>query len=167
MFSYIPENRLTVLKKLGFTNVPDCDPSYAFGTQVMALDAQMSVEGDHATDQAYIYYACVTRNGEPLDGLFYAPSLLEYMPGFAGREWHFDEMLTDICNTISCEASIQDIGGFPMIFVPTDEYDFSEYEELRFPLSDMRKLIGITDYFLFREKRRFTKQGNPLPKIED
>ena len=162
MFSYIPENRLTVLKKLGFTNVPDCDPSYAFGTQVMALDAQMSVEGDHATDRAYIYYACVTDNDERLDGLFYAPSLLEYMPVFAKGEWHFDAILSDVCQTISCEASVQNIGGFPMIFVPTDEYDFSEWECLRLPISDMRKLIGIADYFLCRERRKFTAQGNAL-----
>lgn len=160
MFSSIPEPRLTILKKLGFADVPDCDPSYAFGTQVLALDAQMSVEGDHATDIAYIYYACVTDKDETLDGLFYAPSLLEYMPVYAKGEWHFDAMLSDICQTISCEASVQNIGGFPMIFVPTDAYDFSEGECLRFPLSDMRKLIGITDYFLSREKMRFMGKSN-------
>ena len=160
MFSSISEARLVILKKLGFTDVPDCDPSYAFGTQVLALDAQMSVEGDHGTDLAYIYYACVTDKNETLDGLFYAPSLLEYMPVFANGEWHFDDMLSDICKTISCEASIRSIGGFPMIFIPTDEYDFSEGECLRFPLSDMRKLIGITDYFLSRERMRFMKTSN-------
>ena len=160
MFSFIPEARLTVLKKLGFTDAPDCDPSYAFGTQVLALDAQMYVEGDHATDLAYIYYACVTGKDETLDGLFYAPSLLEYMPSFANGEWHFDAILSDICKTVSCEASVRSIGGFPMIFIPTDEYDFSEGEDLRFPLSDMLKLIGITDYFLSREKMRFMEKSN-------
>ena len=160
MFSFISEARLSILKKLGFTDVPDCDPSYAFGTQAMALDAQMFVEGDHDTDCAYIYYACVTDKDKTLDGLFYAPSLLEYMPVFANSEWRFDAILSDICETISCEASVPSIGGFPMIFIPTDEYDFSKGECLRFPLSDMRKLIGIMDYFLSRERMRFMRKGN-------
>ena len=154
----IPQERLDILKELGFGRVPDCDCSYGFGTQALALDTKISVNGDHASDIAYIYYACVSDNTRVLDGLFYAPSLLEYMPTFAEREWQFDETLEDICHTISCEASVIDIGGFPMIFVPTYEYDFTKEESLRDPLSDMMKLIGICDYFLSREREKFIRQ---------
>ena len=153
----IPQARLDILKELGFGRVPDCDCSYAFGTQTLALDAKMTVNGDHASDIAYIYYACYSDKGEVLDGLFYAPSLLEYMPMFAEREWHFDGMLEDICHTISCEASVVFVGGFPMIFVPTYDYDFTKGENLRDPLSDMLKLIGICDYFLSREREKIIR----------
>ena len=154
----IPQARLDILKELGFGTVPDCDCSYAFNTKALALDAQITVNGDHASDIAYIYYACVSRENEVPDGLFYAPSLLEYMPMYAERNWRFDEMLEDICNTIHCEASIVGIGGFPMIFVPVYEYDFTKEESLRDPLSDMLKLIGICDYFLSREREKFIEQ---------
>lgn len=157
----IPQNRLEILRELGFGDVPVCDCSYAFRTQTLALHAKMSVNGDHATDIAYIYYASVPCEDEVLDGLFYAPSLLEYMPVFAEREWHFDEMLEDICRTIGCEASVVGVGGFPMIFVPTCEYDFTKEQRLRDALSDMLKLIGICDYFLSRERENFIKQNVP------
>ena len=156
----IPQDRLDILRGLGFGKVPDCDCSYAFHTQALALEAKMSVNGDHASDIAYIYYAYISRENEVLDGLFYAPSLLEYMPIFAGREWQFDEMLEDICNTIHCEASVVGVGGYPMIFVPIYQYDFTQEERLRDHLSDMLKLIGICDYFLSREREKFIKQGH-------
>lgn len=158
----IPQARLDILQELGFGVAPDCDCSCGFGTKTLALDAKITVNGDHASDKAYIYYACVSRKDEVLDGFFYAPSLLEYMPMFAEQEWHFDEMLEDICNTVSCEASIVGVGGFPMIFVPVYEYDFTKGEKLRDPLSDMLKLIGICDYFLSRERAKFIEQKRSL-----
>ncbi len=145
-------DRLNLLTKLGFGAVPDCDPSFAFRTSVVALNTNMIVRGDHADDVAYIYYACVQKDDELLDGFFYAPSLLEH-PLLNYQIFDIDGLLNEISKHVYCSVRFVGVGGIPMLFVEISEYDW-KMNDLHSPLSDMLKLIGILDYFLSREFNR-------------
>ena len=142
------EIRAEMLSKVGFGNVPDCDVSYSFGSNVVALDTKIVVQGDHADDLAYIYYAMIEDRGEMLEGFFYAPSLLEH-PLLSYQTFDISEILDEVNKQINCDGRIISCGGFYMIYISFDyyciEYDF------RLPLSDMLKVIGILDYFLSKE----------------
>ena len=139
------------LSKIGFGRVPDCEPSYAFGSNVLALDSQIIVQGVHADDCVYIYYAMVEKDDETLEGFFYAPSLLEE-PLLNYQTYNVNEILKEVNSQINCDARYVSIGGYPMIYIPFDYY-FVEYD-FRAPLSDVLKIIGILDYFFTKEYRK-------------
>lgn len=154
--------RLALLKEYGFSDRPDCDLSWVFPAPAYALDTEMLVQGDHATDRAYIYYASVeTYDKEQLNGLFYSPSLLEYMLVDFRGEWSFDRMLKTVRKQLDCDVRLVSVSGYPNLFIEIDEYDWRE-ADIRFQISDMLKLIGQLDYLLprklesLRAKRRKT-----------
>ena len=143
--------RLAILKEYGFTDRPDCDLSWSFPAPSYAMDTNIFVEGDHATDRAYIYYACVENSdGNKLDGLFYSPSLLEYLLLDFGSEWRFEPLLNRLRKQLSCEVQFVFVGAYPNLFIEIDEYDWKE-ADIRFQVSDMLKLIGQLDYHLPRK----------------
>ena len=144
-------DRLDLLTKLGFTDVPDCDPSFAFDAPRVALDTKMIVQGDHADDCAYIYYSCITLDGEVLDGLFYAPSLLEH-PLMSYQKYDIECILKEIDNELFCSPRRVFVGGFPMIFVPIEGYCW-DIKNITTPLSYMLKLVAILDYIMARDYR--------------
>ena len=144
--------RLEILKELGFTDVPDCEPSAAFKTYVVALDTNIIVRGDHADDIAYIYYSCVEVDGEVLDGFFFAPSILEH-PFLNYQTYDVKALLEEIDKDMYTGAKYVFVGGYPMIFMEVSEYDWKS-KDLRILLSDMLKIIGVTDYFFSREFNR-------------
>ena len=149
MWKNIPTERLEILEKIGFGDVPDCDPSFAFHTAVVALNTKMVVRGDHASDIAYIYYACVEDGEEVLDGFFYAPSLFEH-PFLNYQTFDINSLLKEIEEHSNVSSRFVGVGGISMIFVSVDEYDW-KMKDLYSPLSDMLKLVGVLDYFMSRE----------------
>ena len=163
----LPFGRLELLQSYGFGDRPDCDISWSFPAPAYAMDTQILVSGDHATDRAYIYYACVdTNEGEHLEGLFYSPSLLEYLLLDFGGEWDFNRMLKAIQKQLSCEARFVWVGGYPNLFIEIDEYDWKTMD-IRFQISDMLKVIGQLDYFLPRKweslrTKRIKSQKNKM-----
>ena len=48
-----------------------------------------------------------------------------------------------------CDAEYICVGGIHMIFVPICEYEWKV--DIKTPLSDMLKIVGILDYFLTHE----------------
>ena len=157
MSEKISPERLELLTKMGFKNPPDCDPTDAFFGPSVALDTMMSVRGDHADDHAYVYYACLKEKDEVLDGLFYAPSLLEH-PLLNYQKWNIEPILVKIADISACYARLVSVGGIPMLFIEIDEYDW-QTRNLRLPLSDMLKLVGLLDYFLPRELKRMLEEN--------
>ena len=158
--SSIPNERLIQLTELGFGRVPDCDPSFAFKSDVVAYDTNMIVRGDHADDCAYIYYSRTVVDGEILDGFFFAPSLFEH-PWVNHQICNIDGILKEIEEQVSCFARLVGVGGIWMIYVEIDEYCW-KMKDLRFPFSDMLKLVGILDYFLSRQYNLMLQENNKL-----
>ena len=158
MDNRIPPERLEHLTELGFGNLPDCDPSYAFGTQALALDTKMSVRGDHADDCAYVYYARPVVDGEQLDGFFFAPSMLEYLNMMYGNAWDFAPLMDEINGHIGGYGRYVSVGGFPMLYVEIFAYDWKS-RDLSDPLSEILKLVGISDYVLGGELDRLRKEN--------
>lgn len=144
--------RLELLKKLGFGDVPDCEPSYTFNTPVLALNTKMVVHGDHSDDIAYIYYAREIVDNEVLEGLFFAPSILEH-PHLNHQIYDVGKLLDEINAPLNTMGRYVYVGGFPMIFVEVTEYDW-KYNDISSVLGDMFKLIGVTDYFFSKEFNR-------------
>ena len=144
----ISSERIEILTKIGFGNVPDCDPSFAFGTFALALNTNMIVRGEHADDIAYIYYTCIEIDERIYDGLFYAPSLLEH-PYLNYQIFDVNKVLDKINQYAFCDAEYICVGGIHMIFVPICDYEWKV--DIKTPLSDMLKIVGILDYFLTHE----------------
>ncbi|MBQ7789598.1 MAG: hypothetical protein IJ398_08115 [Clostridia bacterium] len=140
-----------LLKKYGFDDSSNRDLSFGFPAPAYVMDTKMLVQGDHTTDHAYIYYACVdTYEGERLDGFFYSPSLLEYLLIDFGGEWDFNRMLKAIQRQLDCEVRLVSVNGYPNLFIELDEQD-GKTADIRFQISDMLKLIGQLDYLLSRK----------------
>ena len=156
MDNRIPPERLELLTELGFGDTPDCDPSYAFGTQTLALDTKMGVRGDHAEDRAYVYYARTEVDGEVLDGFFFAPSMMDYLNMMYGNSWDFAPLMDKINGYIGGYGRYVGVGGFPMLYVEVFETDWKN-RDLRDPLSEILKLVGISDYVLGGELERLRK----------
>lgn len=149
----IPAEHLALLQEYGFCQSPDCDLLGAFSDVDLAMDTHMQVSGDHATDLAYIYYAIINTNEGELEGLFYAPSLLEYLPMEFPKDWNEKRVLAQVNEQLEDEARIVHVGGFPMFYLPLEEYDW-KYDLLRTAVSDMLKLVGRVDYLLSRKWNR-------------
>ena len=143
--------RVALLKKLGFEEAETLGPSFC--SPVWALDAQMLVQGTHATDRCHILYACEQTEAEVLEGLFYAPSLLEYLLTDYLGEWSPERMLKEINRQTDTSIRLVDVGGIPMLFTRIDDRNWKE-SDLRFQISDMLKLIGQLDYLLPRKWKR-------------
>lgn len=144
--------RLALLTEYGFGACPDCDISYAFSAPAYAMDTKMMVQGDHATDHAYVYYASVDDAcGEHLEGLFYSPSLLEYLLLDFGGEWDPYRMLKDLGKDLDCEVRLVAVHGYPMFFIEIGEYEWKT-ADIRFEVSDMLKLVGQLDRLLPRKR---------------
>ena len=146
----IPSEHLALLQQYGFGQSPDCDLLGAFSHGDLAMDTHMEVSGDHATDHAYIYYAITQTNEGELEGLFYAPSLLEYLPMEFPEDWKPARLLAQVNVQLEEKAKIVHVGGFPMFYLPIENYDW-EYDGLRTVVSDMLKLVARTDYLLSRK----------------
>ena len=145
-------DRLALLKKCGFDDSPDSDLSRGFPAPAFAMDTQRLVQGDHATDHAYLYYACVkTWEDEELEGLFYASSLLEYLLVDYGGEWDFGRMLKTIQKQLDCEVRLVSVQGYPFLHIGIDEHNWRT-ADIRSEISDMLKLIGQLDYLLPRKR---------------
>ena len=146
--------RLALLKEYGFCDRPDCDLSWGFPASAYAMDTNILVQGDHATDHAYIYYAFVkTFEDEELEGLFYSPSLLEYLLVDYAGEWDFDRTLRTIQKQLDGEVRLVSVQGYPNLFLEVNESDWST-TGIRCRVSDMLKLIGQLDYLLPRKRDR-------------
>ena len=150
----IDEKRIEILKEHGFDNPPICDLLTVFSCHTLALDSKMSVSGDHGDEHAYIYYACKEVNGELLDGLFYVPSLLEYLY-FIKREqnYNFNNVLQELNKHLHTEGKLVFISGCPAIFIDIYEYCWTS-RDLRFEISDMLKIVGTMDYVLNKELQK-------------
>ena len=144
--------RLALLRKYGFSDRPDCDISWIFPAPAYAMDTHMSVRGDHSSDLAYVYYATSVEGeaGEMLDGLFYSPSLLEYLLYDFGNEIKLNRLVSDLRRQLDCDMRLVFVKGYPNFFIAIDEYDWRE-ADIRFQISDMLKLIGQLDYLLPRK----------------
>ena len=151
MSKEISSKRIDILTKLGFGTSPLCDPTIAFGCFNMAFNTKMIVRGDHADDVAYIYYSCVEIDGKEYDGLFFAPSILEH-PYLNYQIFDVNKVIDEINHYAFCDAEYVSGGGIGMIFVPVSEYDWNL--DIKDPISDMLKIIGITDYIFTCEYER-------------
>ena len=153
------EARFALLKENGFADPPICDLLTVFGCPTLALDTKMTVRGDHADDCAYVYYASKEVDGELLDGLFYAPSLLEHLY-FLGREkgWSFDALWQEVDNTLGSDGRLVFVSGCPAIFIEIYESSWAQ-RDLRCEISDMLKIVGALDYLLCREQQRLAGEG--------
>ena len=153
-FINIPQNRKEILTEYGFGDPPICDLLTIFNCPTMALDTKMSVRGDHCDECAYVYYASREVDGELLDGLFYVPSLLEYLY-FLGSEngWRFDEIFEELSGTLGTDTRLVFISGCPAIYTEVCDYAWSQ-RDLRFEISDMLKVVGVLDYILSNELQR-------------
>ena len=150
--------RQELLKKLGFGEPPNSDPTSFFTTYHIAYDSNMVVRGDHDDDWVYIYYSCEEYEGELLDGFFHAPSILEH-PLLNYQIFDINAMLDEINQHANTMARLVFI-GVPMIFVEISEYEWKT-KNLHIPFSDMLKLVGILDYYLSRElNKRLELQCN-------
>ena len=144
--------RLALLKEYGFSDSPDCENSWNFPYPAYSMDTKILVQGDHATDRAYVYYSCVnTLEGESLEGLFYSSSLLEYLLVDYGGEWDFYRMLKTIQKQLDCKVRLVSVNGYPYLFIGIDEHDWNT-ADIRSQVSDMLKLIGQLDYLLLRKR---------------
>ena len=109
--------RLSVLKKYGFNDNLNCEFSYIFSSYC-ALDTKLLVQGSHATDHAYIHYACVnTDSGEQCEGLFYSSSLLEYLLTDFYGEWNFEIILKKIQKQLDCKLQLVSINTYPYFYI--------------------------------------------------
>ena len=152
MIHELSPERLALLQEYGFGESPDCDLLGAFSLGDLALDTHMEVEGEHATDHAYIYYAVT----EDREGLFYAPSLLEGMLLAFSGEWNPKSLLPSVNAQLDGEVEYVFVGGFPMFYLPVTEYDW-KYDFLRSCVSDMLKVVARLDYLLPRKNRSLMK----------
>ena len=161
-FINIPQNRKEILTEYGFGDPPICDLLTIFNCPTMALNTKISVRGDHCDEIAYVYYASLEANGEMLDGLFYVPSLLEYLY-FLGREdgWSFEAISEELSGTLGADTRLVFISGCPAIYTEIYDYAWSQ-SDLYFEISDMLKIIGTLDYLLSKEL-----QGLPTKKQQD
>ncbi len=158
MSNKIAPERIEILKEYGFDPELDCRWWAPFRSPICAMDTHMLVEGDHATDHSYIIYAAAEEvEGATLEGLFYAPSLLEHMLVEFRGEWSFPAMLRQISRQTDCKLQPVDVGGLPMIFVEIRESDWQE-GDLRFQVSDMLKVVGVMDHLLSRKRRSLLKK---------
>lgn len=147
----LSSDRLALLKEYGFDDKLNSDLCWSFPAHAYAMDTKMLVQGNHATDHAYIYYACAEDlTGEQLDGLFYSSSLLEYLLVDYGGEWDFDRMLKAIQMQLDCKVRLVSLCGYPDLFIEINECDWNE-TKIRSRISDMLKLIGQLDYLLPRK----------------
>lgn len=143
--------RLTLLKKYGFDDRLDSALAIGFPMPAYAMDTKMTVQGSHATDRAYVYYSCVkTFEDEELEGLFYSPSLLEYLLVDYIGEWDCNRLLKDVQKMLDCEVRLVSVDGYPALFIKIDERNWST-GDIRSQVSDMLKLIGQLDYLLPRK----------------
>lgn len=146
--------RLALLREFGFGNIPECEISQCLTSPAYAMDTKMLVQGDHATDHAYIYYASVgTSDGEEQKGLIYFSSLLSYLLCDHKGEWDFSRMLKDLQNQLDCKVQLIALQGYPAMFIEMNDRHWNS-NSLRTRISDMLKLIGQLDYLLPRKRER-------------
>lgn len=151
MRNEISPERLAVLKKHGFDTEGNSSLSFAFCSQTAALDAKMLVRGDHATDCSHIYYAREESSFDGLlDGLFYSPSMLEYLLLDFGGEWKPERTVKDISAALSADFRLVFVGGYPMLFTEVYDYEW-EQEDISDSVSEMLRLIGALDYTLSKK----------------
>ena len=144
--------RLSLLKKFGFSDNPDSNLSWGFPARAYVMDTKIFVQGNHATDHACVYYSSLnTDENEDLSGLFYASSLLEYLLVDYCGEWDFNRMLKAIQKQLDCEVRLVSVQGYPYLFIEIDEGEWSK-GDIRSQISDMLKLIGQLDYLLPRKR---------------
>jgi len=153
----IPEEKMKILQAHGFDPALRCGLESAFYSQTVALDSKMLVQGDHATDYAYILYSCVEEGGEVLDGLFYSPSILEYMLLDFGAEWELSPMLKSINRQTHGEVRLVGVGGYPMLYTEICDFEWEE-GSLRYAVSDMLKVVAVLDHLLPRKREALRKK---------
>ena len=115
----------------------------------MVLDAKMLVSGDHATDYSAIIYA----EADGFCGLYYAPSILEYMLLDYGKDWNFDRFLRELNRYSDCEITLRSQSGLPSFCVEITEQAFAD-KDIAYEVSTMLKLVGQLDYLLIRTRDR-------------
>lgn len=151
MIDEIFASRAKILREeYGFEDSPDSDEITAFHAPSIALDTKMIVQGDHADDCAYIFYSRPEVDGKTLDGLFYAPSIFEYLVYRKGEGWSPKPILEKINRYTDCEIELKPVGGLMMLFCEIPDVDW-QYKDIRFEISDMLKAVGQLDYFLQEE----------------
>ena len=155
MSRQIAPERVEILKKYGFqesTRENRCGMDGYFTSPTLFRDTGMLVTGDHATDYAPLIYA----EDEGRCGLFYAPSMLEYLLMDFGGEWSVERLMRDLNRSSDCELKLEAVGGLPMIYTEIDDMDWKD-GDLDYQISDMLKVIGYLDYVLFRKRERLWK----------
>ena len=115
----------------------------------MVLDPKMLVTGDHATDYSAIIYA----EEDGFCGLYYAPSILEYMLLDYGKEWDFKRFLRELNRFSDCEITLRSQSGYPSFCVEITEQAFAD-KDIEYEVSTMLKLVGQLDYLLMRTRER-------------
>ena len=157
----ITPEHLKVLTALGFGDVPDCEPSFVFHTDVLACDTRMSVAGEHATDCAYIYYANLAYEQELLDGFFFAPSMLEHLIMQYPDRFHFDPLLQKLNHQLGTECKLVFLAGIPMLFIEVAPYEWV-MGNVSSALSDILKIVGASEYILNGEQQRLYSDDHPM-----
>ena len=153
MRNKISPERLAVLEKHGFDTQGNSPLSFAFYSQTASLDAKMLVTGDHATDYSTIYYASEQTDFYGLlDGLFYSPSMLEYLLIDFGGEWDPERTVRDINSALAADFRIVSVGGYPMFFTEICDYEWNA-GDISDSVSEMLKLVGVLDYVLSKKRR--------------
>lgn len=156
MRNQIALERIELLKEYGFReNIGEnrCGMDYYFTSPILFLDTGMLVTGDHATDYAHIIYA---EEGERC-GLFYAPSILEYLLIDFGGDWSVERLMRDLNRNSNCTLILEDVGGLPMIYTEISDSDWTNHD-LKHQVSDMLKVIGQLDYILPQKRERLWKE---------
>ena len=149
----ISSDRVAVLKKYGFqesTSEHRCGMADYFYSPILFRDTGMLVTGDHATDYATLIYA----EEDGRCGLFYAPSMLEYLLLDFGGEWSVERLMRDLNHGSDCKLTLEAVGGLPMIYTEIDDTDWKT-GDLDYQVSDMLKVIGRLDYILLRKRNKF------------
>ena len=159
----ISSKKQEILTKHGFVPGTGRDVDCYFRAPVWVLDSRMIVNGDHADDYATVVYAVEdTSESGVLEGLFYSPSMLEYLLTDFGGEWDPQEMIDDLCMLTGNDVLLVGAGGMPSIFIEIYEDEWTR-GDLHSPISDILKSIGALDLWLvkkrdeLREKRRAEK----------
>ena len=152
----LSSDRRKVLEEHGFAPSPDCDVLTALGAP-LALDARIWVQGEHGTDCSHIFYATAEVDGEVLDGLFYAPSLLEYLMQWYGKRWSPKRTIREVNRCLDDEVRLVFVRGMPMIYYELAEYEW-QIGTLSWSISDMIKAIARLDCLLPRVLKRMLEQ---------
>lgn len=143
------ESQKSLLKELGFTPCKSGGVYNSVRGEVYEKDTLMRVEGDHAVDYAYLYYADCDEG----QGFFYLSTLLGGLSFFPCSEGYSPfKTVKELARHLSIGAlEVKPVGDDLCVFSACDLADEEEAKEC---LGEMYKLVGALDYVLSKKRIR-------------